>query len=62
MKCFALEHNASKAKHFRSVLRHVLGPDFVDILYLLESRDLETILMALILTFMEVSEGFFFHL
>ena len=28
LECFALEYNASKAKHFRSVLR----PDFVDIL------------------------------
>ena len=34
-KCFALEHNASKAKHLKSVLRHDLGPDFVDLLQLL---------------------------
>ena len=31
--CFAFEHNASKAKHFKSVLRHVLRPDFVDSLH-----------------------------
>ena len=33
-KCFALEHNAFKAKHLSSVLRHVLRLDFVDILQL----------------------------
>ena len=40
-KCFALEHNASKAKHLRSVLRHVLRPDFVDILQLFKQNSLE---------------------
>ena len=32
LQCFASEQNASKAKHCRSILRHVLRPDFVDIL------------------------------
>ena len=35
LECFALEHDASKAKYFRSVLGHVLRLDFVDIFQLL---------------------------
>ena len=32
LQCFALDVFCSKAKQCRSVLRHVLSPDFVDIL------------------------------
>jgi hypothetical protein len=32
LKCFALDAIYSEAKNSRSVLRHVLRPDFVDIL------------------------------
>ena len=36
LQCFALDVFCSEAKHCRSVLRHVLRPNFVDILQLLE--------------------------
>ena len=35
LKCFALEHNVSKAKRLRIVLSHVLRTDFLDIHLLL---------------------------
>ena len=35
LQCFAIDAFCSEAKHCRSVLRHVLRPDFVDILQLL---------------------------
>ena len=36
-KCFAIEHNVSKAKHLRNVSSHVLRPDFLEIHLLLDS-------------------------
>ena len=35
LKCFDLDAFCSEAKNCRSVLRHVLRPDFVDLLQLL---------------------------